>query len=475
MKHPKTPKKSQKLLNNRLQMQKSVLVMVGVLAGAVGTFLVYHSLASYPPPALNSPAEGATTSNSPTLQWSTVSGASQYKIQIARYDGNLVTQLERSYIFANSSQLYANRLVRANQLATITSNGTYYWRVRVKNSNFDFGAWSQIRKFTAGTTPPPPPPSACSGPTITLTGTTSQPYTNSSPAANTNFNLTNWYSNAVGVTANHAFEVGETSGPKGLCIQGGVVNGHIDQSWDWTRTHSYGGSGFRSISQAIDAITGSRVHNVEDGWKPRECPSNNDACKSLPNLGTMKMRDVYMTGIRDDAIENDEFMPGDIADSLFDGIWCFLSEQNQSSLTGTTIGAGEDPNIRVTRSLVRLYTTNGSETGPGHWFKWQGRGMPNHHLVITDSIFAVDKQPRLGWSSLSIPSGTTWQGTNYILWLGTGTYGGPKPAGVTYQEGQTAKNTWNQARNNWLIDHGYDPRPVDDFNPMDDPVVAPRI
>ena len=221
-------------------------------------------------------------------------------------------------------------------------------------------------------------------------------------------------------------------------------------------------------------VDGARVHNVEDGWKPRESAATRDVSANYPNVGTMLMRDVYMTGIRDDAIEDDEFMPGDIQDSLFDGVWCFLSEQNQTGGSPATIGAGEDRNIRITRDFVRLSVTNGGETGAGHWFKWQGRGSENHTLVITDSVFAVDSQPRLGWSILGIPAGTVWQGSNFILWLGApGGYGGPKPPGVTFLEGQGAKDKWNQVRNAWLTAHGYAPRPPDDLNPMDDPVVAP--
>jgi hypothetical protein len=62
------------------------------------------------------------------------------------------------------------------------------------------------------------------------------------------------------------------------------------------------------------------VHNVEDGWKPREQPEWN-------NKASFKMTEAYMTGIRDDCIEND-FMPGEVSGSLFDGVFTFLSEQD---------------------------------------------------------------------------------------------------------------------------------------------------
>jgi hypothetical protein len=327
------------------------------------------------------------------------------------------------------------------------------------------------------TTVPPPrprPSSSCRGPVIPVTGRTTQPYEQGSPPPGATFDLSGWYSDVVGQSANHAFMAGDRTAPTDLCVLGGVVNGHIPLGSDWAATHDYGGYGFRTTSSGLAMVDGARVHNVEDGWKPRESSATRDVSATYPNVGVMSMRDVYMTGIRDDAIEDDEFMPGDIQDSLFDGIWCFLSEQNQTGGTPATIGSGEDRTIRITRDYVRLSVTNGGETGAGHWFKWQGRGSPNHTLVITDSVFAVDSRPRLGWSSLSIPAGTVWQGSNFILWLGApGGYGGPRPPGVTFLEGQAAKDKWNQVRNGWLRAHGYGPRSVDDFQPMDDPVVAP--
>jgi hypothetical protein len=303
---------------------------------------------------------------------------------------------------------------------------------------------------------------ACAGPSSRLTGVSAQPQFLTAAADHQNVDLTSWTSTAVGVAANHALSV--TSTHNGMCLSGGVVDGRVNGSMNWTATHSYGGYGYLTTGAGVQQVSNARIHNVEDGWKPREL---------APNTGTMSMTGAYMTGIRDDAIEDDGFMPGDIADSLFDGTWCFLSEQNQGGVS-QSIGAGEDTHIRITRVLVRLYPTNGGETGAGHWFKWQPRGLVNHSLVITDSTFAVASVPRLGWSNLAIPAGTQWAGNNTILWLGTpGGYGGPRPAGVHFVEGAAAVSQWGAARNAWLVAHGYPTKPVTDLNPMDDPVTHP--
>jgi hypothetical protein len=311
--------------------------------------------------------------------------------------------------------------------------------------------------------------SACTGPLVKLTGATRVPFRDNDVKDRTRFDLRGWSAD-MGLVAKQAFSVG-ANGPQGVCVSGGLVDGHIPPDWNWRRTHTHGGYAYKTVVGGGEAsVEDVRVHNVEDGWKPREQPPFN-------NRGVMRMRGAYMTAIRDDAIEDDGFMPGSIEDSLFDGVWTFLSEQNQESGSPPdTIGAGEDPCIRVDRVYVRLWTTNGGEAGPGHWFKWQPRGAKPHVVTVVDSVFATHSMPRLGWKNLGFPPSTRFEGRNYILWLGTpGEYRGPRPAGVVFLEGQPARDKWNQVRVDWLAAHGYDPRPTDDWDPMDDPVVAPRL
>lgn len=319
---------------------------------------------------------------------------------------------------------------------------------------------------------PSPTPSvfdSCAGPVIYLSGKTMSRYINDSVEDGTIFDRSGWYSDAVGNGTSTAFSVGDGEpAPQDVCVFGGVINGHIPLSWSWEEAHDFGGAGDKTYTGRLAYVDGARIHNVEDGWKPRELPE-------FGNTGVMQMRNTYMTGVRDDAIENDNFMPGFIEDSLFDGVYTFLSEQNQSGGEPFTIGPEEDLYIRITRVYVRLYPTNSDIGGRfGRWFKWQPRGTTNHLLVITDSVFATHG-PRGNWDGLNFPEETTFIGTNYILWLGEpGEYKAPIPPDIIFLEGQTAFDKWNEVRNNWLTAHGYDPRLLDDFNPMDDPVVAPR-
>jgi hypothetical protein len=204
--------------------------------------------------------------------------------------------------------------------------------------------------------------------------------------------------------------------------------------------------------------------NVEDGIKPE--------ASEYSNTGSWVLRDCYFTAIRDDAIENDRFEPGTVQDCLFDGVYAFLSEQDENVGRNTPIGPNEDNIIYITRVYARLYGTNAAE-GPGKWFKFLGT-VPHHKLVISDSVFAIGSVPRLGWSDESIPPEVSWIGhNNFILWLGTpGTYDGPKPEGVTFLEGTAARDKWISVRNQWLTSHGLPPQNFPaDYNPHGAPIM----
>jgi hypothetical protein len=288
----------------------------------------------------------------------------------------------------------------------------------------------------------------------------------------TTFSLYGWFSTAVdGRRANKGFNASTTGAD--LCVVGGVVDGDIPFSWDWRRAHTFGGAGYATtVNAGIVYVDNVRVDDVEDGWHPREDPYPT-------NRGVMHMRRAYMTAIRDDCVENDHFMPGTIEDSLFDGAFTFLSEQNQDAVTDT-MGSDEDPHIYLDNVYVRLSQINapGSFT-VGRWFKWLPHGATNHILDITDSVFAVDRPPtnengHIQWNpNCHFPPGTVFHGSNYILWLGSGAYGGEKPSGVTFLEGQTARDKWVQVRNTWLASHCYPILPANDLDPRDDTVEPP--
>ena len=246
-----------------------------------------------------------------------------------------------------------------------------------------------------------------------------------------------------------AVRLGTTTPATNVAFVNGTINGSIPSTWTWTQAHASGGSGVRMEGDGLLRLAGTRMDNVEDGFKPREMPN------TWSGDGTILFRGVYATRVRDDVIENDNVMQGEIKDSLLDGVHTFLSEQCQGTgCSGSTISEGEDPNIYIDGALVRLEDPNANDQ-EGMWFKYQCGAQSCHHAVISNSVFAMSEQPNEGWDEADF-RGATFQGTNnYVLWLGTGTYQGEQPAGVTFLQGTPAVNKWCQVRADWLTSHGY--------------------
>jgi hypothetical protein len=306
---------------------------------------------------------------------------------------------------------------------------------------------------------------------ITLTGATNVIYSPKVPN-NTLFDATNWMSNAIGPspdgTTSKAVDIYGTNNSAGggtnITWRGGVIAGSLPQSWSWRKTHEFGGAGVFIHNDGLVEWQHIRIHNVEDGIKFREAPE-------YSNTGSWVLRDCYFTAIRDDAIDNDRFEPGTVQDCLFDGVYVFISEQDENVGDNIPIDSNEDKTIYINRVYARLYGTNDDE-GPGKWFKLPG-DVPHHKFVVSDSVFAIGSVPRLGWSDETLPPEVSWIGNNnFILWLGTpGAYGGPKPSGVTFLEGKAARDKWISVRNTWLTDHGLPPQNFSaDYDPHDAPV-----
>lgn len=171
-----------------------------------------------------------------------------------------------------------------------------------------------------------PPAASTQEPIVKIEGKVNFDYKAYAVADDTIFDLTGMIS---GPKDDHPAATVFTAGqqpkpPTNLCIVGGMIHGKNPLEWSWTLTHAFGGSAFLICANGLQSVEGVRIHNMQDGWRPRETPEF--LPRAYPNTGRFLMRDCYVTGIRDDVIENDEFLPGDVEDSLFDGFFTFFSE-----------------------------------------------------------------------------------------------------------------------------------------------------
>lgn len=104
--------------------------------GARDVFIIERPIELLPAPNLIAPSNSSTQFN-PRIyfRWNVVSGASQYRIQIAT-DNTFTTPIHE-YIVTTDDYDYI-----------LLYAGTFYWRVQAGNINNQFGHWSSVYSFT---------------------------------------------------------------------------------------------------------------------------------------------------------------------------------------------------------------------------------------------------------------------------------------------------------------------------------------
>jgi hypothetical protein len=238
------------------------------------------------------------------------------------------------------------------------------------------------------------------------------------------------------------------------CVLGGTVVGRQNRALTWQyMKHNLDGDAlnFKSVGGLVDGL---RVHNIEDGV---------GLIGSDPD--GLAMRNVYMTYIRDDCIENDAVVGLDVQDSLFDGCFMGLSERPGAHADPSPAPLGEQ--TVLDRALVRLqpmpYDASLARCGrdglgTGGFFKWSPYA---NHLFVKDSILFAERVPARCGAVLNFPSNGTYQNVT-VVWTGPGNYPGKLPAsGVTVTRDRAV---WDNARADWLTRHGY---------PVTDPPATP--
>lgn len=121
-------------------------------------------------PTLVAPANGASVTLPVTLDWSAVTSAASYQVQV-----------DDSSTF--SSPFVVDQTVTASQHSVTTlAFRQHWWRVRARNSSGTAGAWSSVRSFTPqGSTPPP---SGSATLTVTASGRSGERITSSPTGIN---------------------------------------------------------------------------------------------------------------------------------------------------------------------------------------------------------------------------------------------------------------------------------------------------
>jgi hypothetical protein len=245
---------------------------------------------------------------------------------------------------------------------------------------------------------------------------------------------------AYGRTTNYPLLFGKARAGTNLCVLGGHVVGQQSRNLSYQAVYDrYNGDGLWVQGSGSYLVHGFRAENVEDGISLQGGDGD-----------FAQVSGAYLSYVRDDCIENDHIVGGQVSDSLLDGCFMGISERPDADARPSRAPAGET--FTLDRVLLRIAPQPNERAadgaGNGQLFKWSPAA---NRLVLRDSVFLVEEEPIRGRTPLAFPPGTSAENVT-LVWLGAGAYPGPLPAGVTVVRD---RSLWETARARWLVDHGY--------------------
>jgi fibronectin type 3 domain-containing protein len=178
-------------------------------------------------------------------------------------------------------------------------------------------------------------------------------------------------------------------------------------------------------------VDGLRVDRLVDGFGPAG--------------DGIVLRNAYISNIRDDCVEGDYLSAGRIEDSLLDGCYAGIS------VDPVTRPSPKNPEPLVLDGvLMRLKPFTASPTAMRAIRLFKSEAWAN--IVVRNSVFLVDKTTTRADQFRAVQAENVT-----VVWLGDGTFPGPVPPGVTVV---TDPSVWEEAREDWLREHGYEPVPA---------------
>jgi hypothetical protein len=246
------------------------------------------------------------------------------------------------------------------------------------------------------------------------------------------------------------YPVALRGGPAGVMVLGGHVTGVQPRELPWRfMKRCYDGDAVRIESAGEMVVDGLFAENIEDVFSPR-------------GGGTWTIRNVFAKYVRDDFVENDGLLSGEIDDCLIDDCHVLVSNRPGKQAAAKALAEKIDnpPVVKIRNTLARVpalpfdgdmkmsdqeHIVDGKSGGK--LFKWSPAGGT---VEATDCIFRVDLMSAQGPSSMAFPPGKYRNVT--LLWLGQGDYPAKVPDGITVSRDP---RVWETARAKWLEKHGY--------------------
>ena len=225
------------------------------------------------------------------------------------------------------------------------------------------------------------------------------------------------------------------------CWYGGKYTGAWDdRSRTVTWSKDYHHAGAFTIRMPNFLVEGYRAHNQGDGIRMEQRAAN------------FHMKDVYMSDMHDDCVENDFLHSGITENSLFEGCFAGLSAANYDANT-------KQPNSTWTvrnnlLSMKPFYTMYKPEKygNYGHGMLFKGWYHPGQgpELVLENNIFMAERPASLG--DLAIPKNAKLKScrNNTFVWLGRGEFPYKLPSCFKITKD---KKVWTDAVSRWKAEH----------------------
>ena len=246
-------------------------------------------------------------------------------------------------------------------------------------------------------------------------------------------------------SVDNTYPVNLGGGP-GVLFAGGMVAGLFDRGWSWQQMHDTNNAGIAFENPGL-VVDGVRLDNLTDGIRPQ-------------GGDNFVIRNVHMSWMRDDCVENDHLEGGLLDDSLLDGCYnAFSARPSQPIIDSGYSGAGKLWTIQNT--LVRLQPMPGPNSttadgfGHGGFFKWHKWGDPagslSPKLALYNNVFLVERVGDVGPDRMGVPPGElAGCANNVVVWLGAGPFPSALPSCFTVT---TNRTVWDDAVATWTARH----------------------
>jgi hypothetical protein len=227
-------------------------------------------------------------------------------------------------------------------------------------------------------------------------------------------------------------------------ISGFSVIGRQSRNLPWRVVKAMWDGDALHIKNCRGVAKASNVYweNVQDGFGP------------IGELDSWVLKNAYMRYIRDDAIENDDLIPGEITNCLIDECFVFLSQRSEPQRITEAVTVIRDCVVHVSaqphdgvanrewRDANIVMGKDGIGRAPGSIFKWdEGAGR----VDVKNTVFRMDAATFNDKDDMAFPPGTYENVT--LVWLGEDDYPTPLPEGVTVTRDLSK---WQKARHSWI-------------------------